>query len=364
MKTKKTNIKKHVKDSLHVKRKRVKPYTYNLQKHRAKTLSLLSQFIPFSQIAKIQNSSTSAVYRLFYRLVKDNLITRKKELTEEGLNHVKEYLVVSNHVKDFYKKPNQIRLHDLQFTVGLLNKPKGWDKQRQTILNFKNIKHKSWNIKNSIIQELFVEGIRVRTTTQNILVLLDDIYAGNPKEAKNRAINNLYNILPKIENIFNIKLEKPNSCNIKVSRQHNALIYNEIAKLFLEAGISLKIYDEDGNIRLIVDDSEKLKELEAVNPIKSEEDSEKVQEFLKDLIINKHYPISDISKKVSSLVMGIEILTKLTVKLGQSQHQSTEILNSSIKIQNNTLTILDKLLQQNKGEDDEPKFEGKSDYFG
>ncbi len=83
-----------------------------------------------------------------------------------------------------------------------------------------------------------------------------------------------------------------------------------------------------------------------------------------DLIINKHYPISDISKKVSSLVMGIEILTKLTVKLGQSQHQSVELINSSIKIQNNTLTILDKLLQQNKVDEDEPKFEDESDYYG
>ena len=317
-------------------------YKAKITRNRSDILQLLNNGVGIKEIAKIKGKSQVAVYRLISRMIKSGLLNKDRTLTQEAFNIVKKSIVVSRDVKSI---PNTVRLHDLQFKVKILRKPENWESQKETILKLKNIDFKSWPLKNHKIQEFYVENIRIRVTNKSVLVLIDNVYSGSPQGAKNKAMEMLYNALPKIESLFKISLEKPRVLNINITRQHNALIFNEIAKQFLDSGIELRILDNNGNVRLIVDDSHKLHELEAISVVHSEGDAESVKNFLRDLIFNPHYTISDLSKKIDNIVSSVEILTSLTSKIAREQQEGARLLNQAIKLQNNTANILNTVLK-------------------
>lgn len=343
-------------------KKRERPYQNSINKTRAEILFLLKTIKSISKVADKQNVSYAAIYKTRKKLIKLGLLDENNNETEEGLRFLNQNLVVSNfgYISNGEKK-EQIRLHDLQINAKILNKPSNWNEHRQAIVKIKNLKSKEWYpIDNAFFQEFDYEDVIVRTTENSILIKFEDIYGESPKACKEMALFKFYRVIPHIEKLFNIELDKPDYININITRQHNALIFNEIAKQFLNAGIFLKVYDNDGKLRVIVDDSEKLKELEAVSSIHAEEDAEAMQNFIRDVVLNKHYSISDISRKIQQLTIGLELTAK------QLALVSTQ-LNSSAQLQSNTLRIMNMLTEKkNKPEiiDDTPISEDKPDYVG
>lgn len=271
---------------------RVNPYRYFAQKSRVEMLKLLSDLkLSKTKIAEIKNVSLASVTQFHQRLIKDGLITQKRELTEKGINIVNNFVVVSDHVNindvNKWTKTDVIRLHDLQFKVKILHKPEGFDYRENRVISTKVRDYKIIDLNNNYQEEFFVNEVKVRTTTESILIMPADIYADTEAEAIKQAMKILFDIIPKIENLLNITLIKENYCNVTITRQHYALINNELAKTYRKEENKFKVMDEDGTTRLIIDFSI-TPEFEAVHQTKSPEDINKCQVYFKDIINNEH----------------------------------------------------------------------------
>ena len=287
---------------------------------RAKRLQLLSCPFTYKKISEKEGIGLSTIYRHFYRLKNDDLIHQDRTLTEKGIIFLKQWLEVSENVKE---KPysDSIRLHNIQFKILVKthtpDRP-NWGKQRNLIFRLKKYSEvKQWEIKNNYQTNFYIYNLEVRLLENSVLIrFLDDIYGNTSFEAKNKALNILYELLPKIESRLRVGiLDKIDSCNITIIKQHNALICNEIAKLFLEAKIPLKIYDNEGKLRVIADESHGIYELEAVNPLHGEEDAIKIQNFIKDVVINNAPLPSQLKQNVDNLDYKINFIGSIIMNI-------------------------------------------------
>ena len=311
---------------------RLKPSAYDGLVTRARYLKLLSDLgLSFSDIALKLNNSPPAVSMMFKRLVRDNLITQKRELTGKGINIVKNFLVVSNDVnidnKKIFNKTDAIRSNDLMFSIKILSKPESFDYRKNNIVSMKVRDYKIVDLKNNYQEQFFVEEVLIKTTTEHILVMFKDFYAETEPEAIKKAMKALLDVIPKIENLYNIVLIKENYCNIAISKQHYALIHNELAKLYRTEfkGNTFKVYDDlDGRARLVIDFSLGIPEFEAVHYSKSPEDINKAQSFFKDMINKEHYLPSE-TKEL------LELNQAMLYEIGQGIIQTQTQLSGLIK---------------------------------
>ena len=286
---------------------RVKPYAYFAQKSRVEMLKMLSDLsLSKTRIAQIKNVSLPSIIQFHRRLTKDGLITEKRELTEGGVNTVNNFVVVSDDVNpntvNPHTKTDLIRLHDLQFKVKILHKQEGYDYRENRVISTKVRDYKIIKLKNNYQEDFFINEVRIRTTTESILIMPSDIYTNTEQEAVAQAMKILFDTLPKIENLLNITLIKENYCNITVTRQHYALINNELAKMYRKEENKFKVLDKDGATRLIIDFSMNIPEFEAVHKTKSPSDINNCQVYFKDLISNEHL--------IPSKVVDIIVLTQ------------------------------------------------------
>ncbi len=278
----------HVQKKLNHVHFRVHPYEYYTKKKRAEVLKQLSDLtLNLSDIAMQRNVSSSSMHRFFKRLIKDGLITQERELTEAGMNIVHKSVVVSDDVHNdvhSYQKVDTTRLHDLQFKIRILTKKK--DYRANKIISMKVNDYKIIDLKNNYQEQFYVNDVKIRTTTKSILVMPSDVYADRPREAAIRALNVLFDVIPKVENLFNIKLIKDKYCNIEISRQHYALIHNELAKLYKKDKKyknAFKVVDKSLETRLIIDFSQNIPEFEAVHKIHAHDDIEAAKPIFDDL---------------------------------------------------------------------------------
>lgn len=271
-------------------KKKVKRTRFRMTEYHSELLRMFHNNLPIFRIAKHFKCSKTNIYRHSYRLIKHGLLTKDNHsfyLTPEGLKEVKRFLMVSDKVKfKRLRTQDMCRLHNLQFTCNILKKPREWNKHRQKVLRTHKIEFSVSRLGGNI--EIFhYDNVEVRTTPNYVLIILPDLLYETPEECKVKAIYVLRNVLPKIESLFNISLEKPRKVSIEISKQHNALIYNEIAKQFLEKNMEFRIFDEFGSLIAIADDSLGMKELEFVHPIDSEEHSTLMKQEISNIITGK-----------------------------------------------------------------------------
>ena len=271
---------------------KVKNTRYRLTRYHSELLRMFQNNVMISRIAKKMKCSETNIYKHSYQLINNGYMTKDHRtfyLTPKGIEEVKNFLMVSHKVK-FNKdvlKADTNRLHNLQFTCNILKKPRGWGSLRQKILRSHKIEYSVARLRGNI--EIFhYDNVEVRTTPNYVLIILPNLFYETPEQCKSHAIGVLRNIMSQIEHLFKISLEKPRKVSIEVSKQHNALIYNEIAKQFLEKGMEFRIFDEYGKLIALVDDSLGMKELEFIHPIDSEEHSTKMQQEISNIITGKN----------------------------------------------------------------------------
>ena len=189
------------------------------------------------------------------------------------------------------EKVEYIRLHDLWVATEILSKPNGWSNDFvEKILEEKSVAYTKHNPANWKGTYFDYAPVKVRVTPNKILFKLPQVEVpieDKPEHAKNIAIDYLDDVIPRIENLLKVQLSKPREATISVSSQHIAFVKNKMAKYFLEKDISLRIYDDDGKLRVIVDQSNMNAELECVNKEYAEEDANKLQSLIKDTITGK-----------------------------------------------------------------------------
>ena len=296
---------------------RVKPYSASIKAKRIETLGLLHSKYGVREIAEARNVSYQAARKAVKKLISLGLVVVKAQgffLTKRGKDELK--LAYGKHqVGSYQRQRNLVRLHDLQFQLKVLS-PAHWATGLQKIFKIKKINHTlndklGWKSPQYIF---YVDEIQVRTTPNFVLILPNDIYGATASEAKKAATALLYQMVPKLENMLRVKLSKDSKVSIKITREHDALIYNEVAEWFLKHNMELRIYDERGDLRLIVDDSLNLKELEAVHKRYAEQDADKLKTFLSEVTLSD-VSLTDMGKRLDKLVILGENLAKANVSM-------------------------------------------------
>ena len=271
--------------------------------NRARVLDQLSNGSKPGSIAHHLGITETAVYRLLKRMKKDGLLTSDNELTEHGTEHVKKFMAIANDVK-FNIKPNDIRLHNVQVTIGILQKPQGYDYRKNNLIAMKVRDYDLTNLNNNYKEQFKVNDVTVKTNIDSIELFPMDIYAETEQQASKRLMDIVFEVIKRIENLHHIILIKDNYCNIRISRQHYALIRNQLAKLYRNEhkGSVFRVFDEkDGKVRLTIDISQG-PEFEAEHPSKSPSDVNKCQPYFKDLINKDHFLPSDTKEMIQGLV--------------------------------------------------------------
>lgn len=221
---------------------------------------LIRDFLTPKQIAEKRKTSLNAVYKTISKLKKYNILNKNYNKLG-GFNNNRSW---EN------PKTNSLRLHGQRFTIEILD------------------------ITNKYINDLKSKN---RTSIDNNTIFMYDkelvIYSN--KDFWGYSVDNCFeqsslywnNYLRTLENDLNIILIKPRKCNIKDFGCHIARINDPLAKEINFNKEQLKVYAPDGKLRLIVDNSFNLDELEAVHKDTSPKDMKKVEKMYKEILENE-----------------------------------------------------------------------------
>jgi len=233
-------------------------------------------------------------------------------------------------------KVEYIRLHDFWVSTKILAKPREWSIQFvEKILEKKSMAYTKHRPKHWKGVYFDYAPVKIRVTPNKVLFKLPIVkiaLTDEPEHAKNIALNYMDDVLPKIERLFRIKLTKPGKVSITTSSQHIAFVKNRIAKYFLENDIDVRIYDDEGKLRVIVDKSNMNEELECVDKANAEEDADKLQVFIKDTVTGRF----DHRKMQDTIASSVEIQNNI---LANQEKSSRDLVNYGRKIAAHTASI-------------------------
>lgn len=165
-----------------------------------------------------------------------------------------------------------IRAHSFVFKIKI-SIPR-W-KEREQYLRHKHILYR--NIKQG--QAIDIKGNIVWLCNNSIVVYFKEdksFYTRSAEEGYLHAIKELNAIIVNLENKLNVSLRHSKGYKVSVSRQHYAKIKDLIASKCNELNKKIEIRDKIGELWLLVDNSLKLNELEAVKNKTSVNDMDNV----------------------------------------------------------------------------------------
>lgn len=134
-------------------------------------------------------------------------------------------------------------------------------------------------------------------------------------------------IISKIENKRNVLLKKPNKIKIKEFRFHLANVNDPDAKKFLEQGKQIKIRDENGFIRLEMDNSF-VPEIEFPNRETCFEDGGAYERHRKSELFNPQaYTVSELTDILNKSTIENKKLSENVLKLSENITKQSETIN-------------------------------------
>lgn len=299
---------------------------------QARKLKLLSEYLPISKIANLLNKSSKTIYKSFSIYKKKGWINQDRSLTSEGLRKVE--LAIST----IKKVENTIRLHNLVFLVNIPRPTK-----INKLLELKNISYKTIDMGTWDAKQIIIDNRKIWINPKKIIFYMDNYYGNTPLEAFTEALNELKQLVLRIQQLLNIKLIYNNSIDFSISRQHYALIKNQLAKQYNKEKKKLFVYDSENRLRLLIDkspvDGIRIDEFEAVDKELSMEDADKVQPYFKDVLEKEHYKPSETKEMLDILVReNLKLATNFTA------------YNENIKKHLEVLGSMDKTLKAIRGE--------------
>lgn len=125
---------------------------------------------------------------------------------------------------------------------------------------------------------LFNKGIRLMQKEGE-----DSIFTHSAILSNEIAIRRVIEAIRSLERLFSATFSIKGQYNVKITRQHHALIKNELANLYNKENRKIFVFDEKG-LWLLIDDSLKLDELETVRGSSADGDMDNVvKPFFNDL---------------------------------------------------------------------------------
>ncbi len=222
---------------------------------------LTKDYLTIKEIAQRRKTSLKAVYNIVNKLISLNIINKNYNKLES----IQNLWGQSQHINK-----NSLRLHGQRFTIEILD------------------------ITNKYLNDLKNKN-RTSIDNNTIFMYEKELVIYSNKDFWGYSVDNCFeqsslywnNYLRTLENDLNIILIKPRKCNIKDFGCHIARINDPLAKEINFNKDQLKVYAPDGKLRLIVDNSFNLDELEAVHKDTSPKDMKKVEQMYKEILENE-----------------------------------------------------------------------------
>lgn len=167
----------------------------------------------------------------------------------------------------------KVRAHGITATLKIKNL-KGWNdrvpKLQKSGISYKSIPQG---------QKIIVDNVKTWLTDKSIVFYLPySWFDETARKAAQKAMSYLLNLIGGLEKRLKVSSFKINGFyHIKFTRQHYALVKNELARQYNNDKKKLIVYDEKG-LWLLIDNSMNLHELETLHPKTAQYDNERVQE--------------------------------------------------------------------------------------
>ena len=242
---------------------------------------LTIDFMTVKQIAKKRGTSRQATYKTISKLKEKGYLKHRAGgfnggLKIKGVRTLNSSPLQSDNINKIY------RLHGQNFTIKILN-----SSQRYTNL-----------IKNRNKDE--IDNNTLMLESDNITIYLNkDFWGEEPNESVKLSLLYVERLIVRIENAYNITLQTKTRCDIKYFRGHIAKTGDPYARKINLEDDKLKIYDDMGVLRLLVDKSFNYDELEAVS-MKHNKDMNRINDKWLDLI-KTDLKLSDVEQHLSQM---------------------------------------------------------------
>lgn len=221
---------------------------------------LTKEFLTIKQIANLRHTSDKAVYKIISKL-KSKGILKGVEKSSFLMGVGKSATPPSDKTDDIY------RLHALSYRIDIIDSSKRYDE----LLKSRN---KDELDKNTLM-----------LNRDHILIYLNkDFWGLTPDISYKRSLDYINHFITILENNYKIILKKGRQYNLKQFRSEIAKTNDPYAKTCNLNKDKIKIYDDNGILRLLVDNSFNLNELEAVSNEHNREDMTNINEKWLDLI--------------------------------------------------------------------------------
>lgn len=220
---------------------------------------LTSEYLTPRQIALKRGTSQTAVYKTIAKLKKNGLISR-------GL---KKNVSTPSKIQPLFPVEHFIRLHGQEFHIDIIQGSRFYDELRAK----KNL--------------LIIDGNTIRLYSKSIEVYCSEqrsFKADDVQRATALSFQYWNKLFYQLEDKLKVLILKGMNTSIRQVNAHYAEVNNEIAKEYNDKKIQLRIYGtEDSKTWFLIDNSWNLNEAEAVHPLESKHDMERVKNFFNDI---------------------------------------------------------------------------------
>lgn len=295
-----------------------------LSKEQKEILFLIcDEMLTPAQIGLKRNTTAKAVYKIITKLKLKGFIkgVEKSTLLKGGSYHA---------ITPSDNKNKEFRLHGQSLTIEILLK-------KEFYINLRSIKNKDEIDKNSIM------------LNENILIIYlnKDFWGSTINECVKKYLEYLDKFITILENKYKIILRTATKCNIKEFRSHIAKVGDIIAKEINIKGEKLKVYDENGILRLLIDKSFNWDELEAVDQQNNILDMQQIQSKYLDLI-KTDFKLSEAKEHIISLQERDNQIQNKLEYITEVIGNMSIILNNNLEIQRESLKEINELKNNRK----------------
>jgi hypothetical protein len=266
--------------------------------------------LTIKQIQRKKNlKSPNAIYKTINKLRQYGYLTKSLTI-EESL------------IKQF-PKDKHLRLHAESFNIKILYK----DNEYYKII--KKLKNRDIRDFNTI--ELNENSLTIYSNK--------DFFGSSVEECFKNSSDYWNKFIKLLENDYKITLIKPRGTKIYKFRQHIADIRNPLSKKVIKESKHFKVFDLDGELRLLIDNSF-IPEFEAVNFKHCKTDMQKAQNFYEDLILNDNLNLSQLTKISQENTTQINKISKQLLETNQALNILVQQQTQTIQIQQHLIKAL------------------------
>ena len=322
------------------------------KRKRAIMLHYLSSYNTNQDIAKALNIKLGTVKNLKSKYKKQGLINEDLTLTSHGKKVCDTPYGGVDTV--LHLEPNDVRLHSIKYKIKILAKPKSWNAlgTRQKYLKVKNVKTETISQGFYDTEKLVIDNVKVYLNKDYIVFSIPHIFAKNVYDAFEESVEILRDTAIQVQKITRVKLIQRRNMDFEVVSNHYALIKNQLSKKYNKDKKKLYVHDDNGRLRLLIDNSLNLNEIECIDREYARTDmGDSVDPYFSDMLQREHYRPSEAKQKIDRLEGASAQFAEGLQQFQTNIQEYNKNLNLHMDVQNNqnkNLTLMTNVLKDLK----------------